>query len=1295
MESLSRTENSNADKEEGELSDDDDDSSNQKRSVKIVYQDVGRRSRRGNVDAGQSRNVKRHRSRSLLRNRRQECDDPRRYSYESPARGCGKDDILCHDLQQKLPERRKSAFSRLQRNLCLQERRVSSQMRAAFSQNRAPSRNITFLSRKRILPSENRAHSSKERIFPSDKRALTFKKIAFSSQKFKHTQDELRRLEQEQKEIKRQLKMLEEEEKSMEQYENEIQTSGYDSLLDVFENLNKETEDEKENLNKETENEKENQNKETEDEKKNLPVPKAHSGPPCVNKDLNDLVNSLNAFNGLTACEEMTTTISFSSDKEATASLIVTPNQIPVHYSSCRENNARILPHVRVKPYVNNHSISTYFDFGVSGRSTPKPKQTYGTDRQCPDKVSFCLPYPKPSPKKMKTFSPAVIQMFENAPEDLIIHGKGCTRSCDSDEEDAESLRVKLLEDVKEKRKTMAEWPAKEIEAVHESTYFDSSLMIIDGDDLAVEQQDIVRVPPAVLTVSQEDRNSVNLCQDSSQHLNDHQEQPYLVNLCKMKLTAEDWSHKAQSQCTQQPLTCSLSSSVSTTGLQLDLNTASTSALKEPRMILEEIAQVTVPKSSVFPNEIVKICTQKESQCSTSSLESVDAEADTKCLKKPSVSSQKDIHKSACSSDVYEHMSSIKPVVVSSVTECLNKTDIEGYCAKQPETVDTNIKFSQSDKDGVVSKASLSPVGVQETHSVSDLVLLHSEFQTASFHCPSKSTRKMLEFATSSSYLLSPAVITTSSASHSSQINKMSNSKGRPLLTEFAKERTPIECMTQLSPSGSAAQSAAGSAAQSAAGSEAQSTAGSAAHQSAAGSAAQSAAGSAAQSATGSAAQSAAGSTVHQSAAGSAAQLFPLKCSAHQFPTSSTTQISATEFIVQLSTTEPTAQISPVESTSQLNLVESTVQISAVESTPQQSTAESIAQLSVVESMTQITPTKLLSSLSISQIPLTMSTALMSSAACHVTSDLPVGQSSAAYHAISDLPVGQSSNSYSSSSTAFSRHPHKVAVSRKPRKCKKHFRLPVHPKVIIQLSPSSDSNDDDDQRKTQTLEVTDSMKALHTLEDQNTSKPDHVDRILNEQAERTSQMLRDSEQKLASLEELMQTHQREVHLLTEKEANIQKDVQQKEKELGHLRSQLIPLKHEITNRNNVVMLYKSEIEKTQKEVQRLGKWKDQYPANKTGSELSASAADTTTVISRSAGQSQVSSADRTEQRAQERQKLLEREKKIKETLEILRKNVPKTGTRISPFASRRLRNAQSKRNLRTINRVPKTHILPQ
>lgn len=54
--------------------------------------------------------------------------------------------------------------------------------------------------------------------------------------------------------------------------------------------------------------------------------------------------------------------------------------------------------------------------------------------------------------------------------------------------------------------------------------------------------------------------------------------------------------------------------------------------------------------------------------------------------------------------------------------------------------------------------------------------------------------------------------------------------------------------------------------------------------------------------------------------------------------------------------------------------------------------------------------------------------------------------------------------------------------------------------------------------------------------------------------------------------------------MTEKEADIQKDVQQKEKELGHLRSQLIPLKHEITNRNNVVMLYKSEIEKIQKEV---------------------------------------------------------------------------------------------------------------
>lgn len=58
---------------------------------------------------------------------------------------------------------------------------------------------------------------------------------------------------------------------------------------------------------------------------------------------------------------------------------------------------------------------------------------------------------------KTLTFSPAVIQVFENAPENLLIHGKGSTRSCDSDEEDAESLRAKLLEDVKEKRKPMAE----------------------------------------------------------------------------------------------------------------------------------------------------------------------------------------------------------------------------------------------------------------------------------------------------------------------------------------------------------------------------------------------------------------------------------------------------------------------------------------------------------------------------------------------------------------------------------------------------------------------------------------------------------------------------------------------------------------------------------------------------------------------------------------------------------------------------------------------------------------------
>lgn len=433
------------------------------------------------------------------------------------------------------------------------------------------------------------------------------------------------------------------------------------------------------------------------------------------------------------------------------------------------------------------------------------------------------------------------------------------------------------------------QWPAKEIAPVHESAHFDSSFVIVDGDDLPVEQQDIDRVSPDVLTVFQEDRNSVNLCQDSSQHLNDLQEQTYLVKLCKMKLPVEDRNHKAQSQCIQQPLICSLSSSVSTS-LQLDLNTASTSALKTPRMILEEISQVTVPESPVFPHEILKICIQKESQCSTSSLESVDAEAETKCLKKPSVSAQKDIHKSACSSDGSEHMPSIKPVVLSSVTECLNKTDLEECYATQPEVVDKNIQISQSDEDGVVSQASLSSVNAQETHSTSDLVLSHSEFQMASLKwCPPKSTRKMLEFATSSSYLLNPAVMTASSASHSSQINTISITKGRSLLTESAEECTPVECMAQLSPTESAA---------------------------------------------------------HESGSGRAAQLFPLECSAHQIPTRSTTQISATEFIVQLSTLEPTAQISPAESTSQLNLVESTVQISTAESTTQLSVVESMTQLS-------------------------------------------------------------------------------------------------------------------------------------------------------------------------------------------------------------------------------------------------------------------------------------------------------------------------------------------------------------
>lgn len=145
----------------------------------------------------------------------------------------------------------------------------------------------------------------------------------------------------------------------------------------------------------------------------------------------------------------------FSSDKETTASLIIPSNKIPVHYTLCRENNTRIPAHLRGKPYAKNHSISTNFDFGVLRRSTPKPKKTYGMERHYSGRVSFCLP----SPKKMKTltFSPALIQVFENAPEDLLIHGKGSMRSYDSDEEDAESLRAKLLEAVKEKRKPMAE----------------------------------------------------------------------------------------------------------------------------------------------------------------------------------------------------------------------------------------------------------------------------------------------------------------------------------------------------------------------------------------------------------------------------------------------------------------------------------------------------------------------------------------------------------------------------------------------------------------------------------------------------------------------------------------------------------------------------------------------------------------------------------------------------------------------------------------------------------------------
>lgn len=102
MESLS----SISDKEEGELSDDED-SSVQERSIIIDSQDVGR-SRRSNVDAAQSRNIKRHRSRSLLRNYRQKRDDPRRYSYGSPARGCGQGHIMCRDFQQKVSERIKS-----------------------------------------------------------------------------------------------------------------------------------------------------------------------------------------------------------------------------------------------------------------------------------------------------------------------------------------------------------------------------------------------------------------------------------------------------------------------------------------------------------------------------------------------------------------------------------------------------------------------------------------------------------------------------------------------------------------------------------------------------------------------------------------------------------------------------------------------------------------------------------------------------------------------------------------------------------------------------------------------------------------------------------------------------------------------------------------------------------------------------------------------------------------------------------------------------------------------------------
>ncbi|CAG5135559.1 unnamed protein product, partial [Candidula unifasciata] len=222
---------------------------------------------------------------------------------------------------------------------------------------------------------------------------------------------------------------------------------------------------------------------------------------------------------------------------------------------------------------------------------------------------------------------------------------------------------------------------------------------------------------------------------------------------------------------------------------------------------------------------------------------------------------------------------------------------------------------------------------------------------------------------------------------------------------------------------------------------------------------------------------------------------------------------------------------------------------------------------------------------------------------------------------------------------------------------------PIHPQVLVPLSPASDSDDCDDQRETLTNEATSSLEPLHILGNQDTRKPDSFGGTLNEaeSGKGMPQKLCDGEQKLASLEQSIQEHVKKSQMLTQKEIENRKVLQLKKKERYQLVSQLKTLETEIKNVTASVTFYKSQMEATQKEIQLLEKQKEECQAGITESGLCGPLADATCAKSPSDGHLQVSGTDRNQNlsRAQEKQRLMERVKQIEETLEKLKKGVPK------------------------------------